>query len=276
LNLTEANNEHQQGLKIGTNGGTRMKIMMISGLTVLLMAPGLFSQELTGEDIIEKVNELMNVDSVQAKAKMTILTTSGKTRTFIYESWSKDKGEKNLVRYLEPRRVKGLATLMLNHADDIWMFYPRTQRVRKLASHAKKQKMQGSDFSYEDMGSGDAFIKEFSSKRLKNEKMEGHDCYTLELIRKPDSDTSYSRLILWVLKENFYPLVIDYYDEDDTTFLLKRLIQSDIRVIDNIPTAMKVVMYNKQDNTKTEMELLEVKYNVKLDDSMFTERGLKK
>jgi outer membrane lipoprotein-sorting protein len=165
---------------------------------------------------------------------------------------------------------------MLNHADDIWMFNPRTQRVRKLASHAKKQKMQGSDFSYEDMGSGDAFVKEFSSKRLKDEKMEGHDCYTLELIRKPDSDSSYSRLILWALKENSYPLVIDYYDEDDTTFLLKRLVQSDIRVIDNIPTAMKVVMYNKKDNTQTEMELLEVKYHVKLDDRMFTERGLKK
>ena len=119
-----------------------MKIIMIVGLTVFLIAPGLFSQELTGEDIIEKVNELMNVDSVHAKAKMTILTTSGKTRTFIYESWSKDKGEKNLVRYLEPRRIKGLATLMLNHADDIWMFNPRTQRVRKLASHEKKQKMQ--------------------------------------------------------------------------------------------------------------------------------------
>jgi hypothetical protein len=39
---------------------------------------------------------------------------------------------------------------------------------------------------------------------------------------------------------------------------------------------MKVIMYNKQDNTQTEMELLEVKYHIKLDDSMFTERGLKK
>lgn len=253
-----------------------MKIMMISGIAVLLLTPGLFSQELTGEDIIEKVNDLMNVDSVEAKAKMTIVTTSGKKRTFVYQSWSKDRGEKNLVRYLEPRRVKDLATLMLNHADDIWMFNPRTQRVKKLATHAKKQKMQGSDFSYEDMGSGDAFIKEFNPKRLNDEKMEGHDCYKVELIRKPGSDTSYSRLILWIIQENFYPLVIDYYDEDDPTFLLKRLVQSDIRVIDTIPTAMKVVMYNKQDNTQTEMELLEVKYNVKLDDSMFTERSLKK
>ncbi|TET69572.1 MAG: outer membrane lipoprotein-sorting protein [Candidatus Aminicenantes bacterium] len=207
---------------------------------------------------------------------MTIVTSSGSKRTFISESWSKNKGEKNLVRYLEPRRVKGQAILMLNHADDIWMFFPRTQRVRKLASHAKKQKMQGSDFSYEDMGSGDAFINDFSPKKLEDEKIEGYDCYKLELIRKPDSDVSYSRLIMWVIKENYYPVIIDYYDEDDPTIHEKRLVQSDIRIIDKIPTAMKMNMYNKNDNTQTEMEFLEVKYNVTLDDSMFTERSLKK
>lgn len=253
-----------------------MKKIMISGLIVLFLAPVLFSQGQTGEYIIQKVNELMNVQTSYGKAKMTIVTTSGQKRTFIYESWSKNKGEKNLVRYLEPRRVKGQAVLMLNHADDIWMYFPRTQRVRKLATHAKKQKMQGSDFSYEDMGSGDAFIEDFSPERLEDEKMEGHDCFKLELTRKQESDISYSRLIMWVIKENYYPIVIDYYDEDDTSLWEKRLVQSDIRVIDNIPTAMKIVMYNKQDNTQTEMELIEVKYNVKLDDSMFTERGLKK
>ena len=253
-----------------------MREIMISGLIVLFLAPVLFSRELTGEYIIQKVNELMNVQTSYGKAKMTIVTTSGQKRTFIYESWSKNKGEKNLVRYLEPRRVKGQAVLMLNHADDIWMYFPRTQRVRKLATHAKKQKMQGSDFSYEDMGSGDAFIEDFSPERLEDEKMEGHDCFKLELTRKQESDISYSRLIMWVIKENYYPIVIDYYDEDDPSLWEKRLVQSDIRVIDNIPTAMKIVMYNKQDNTQTEMELIEVKYNVKLDDSMFTERGLKK
>jgi outer membrane lipoprotein-sorting protein len=261
-------------MRIG--GGNLMNKTIISGLIVLIFVSVSYSQELTGEDIIQKVNDLFNVESGYAKAKMTIQTTSGQKRTFIYESWSKNKGEKNLVRYLEPRRVKGQATLMLNNADDIWMFFPRTQRVRKLASHAKKQKMQGSDFSYEDMGSGDAFIDDFSPKRLKDEKMEGYDCYKLELTRKPASDVSYSRLIMWIIKENFVPVVIDYYDEDDPSLHEKRLVESDIRVIDNIPTAMKVVMYNKNDNTQTELELLEVRYNVTLADSMFTERGLKK
>ena len=253
-----------------------MKSLITGGLMFMLLAPGVFSQELTADDIIQKVNDQFNTETSYGKSKMTIVTTSGQKRTFVQESWSKDKGEKNLVRYLEPRRVKDQAVLMLNHADDIWMFFPRTQRVRKLATHAKKQKMQGSDFSYEDMGSGDAFIDDFTSKRLEDEQKEGQDCYKLELIRKQESGSSYSRLIMWIIKENFLPVVIDYYDEKDPTYLLKTMVASDFRVIDGIPTSMKVVMFNQNDNTQTEMEILEMKYNITLTDDMFTERSLKK
>jgi outer membrane lipoprotein-sorting protein len=253
-----------------------MKKLMLIFIIVLVMSSVSLAQDLTADQIIQKVNDLFNPETSYGKSKMTIVTTSGSKRTFTSESWSKGKGEKNLVRYLEPRRVKGQAILMLNNADDIWSYFPRTQRVRKLASHAKKQKMQGSDFSYEDMGSGDAFIEDYTPKKLKDEKMEKESCFKLELTRKPDSDLSYSRLIMWVVKENFYPIAIDYFDEENPTRKIKRLIQSDIRVIDDFPTAMKAVMYNENDNTTTELEMLEIKYNIKLDDNMFTERSLKK
>ena len=253
-----------------------MKKVFLSVMCVLFGVSFLCAQDPTGDDIIRKVNDILAPASTWAKAKMKILTTSGDKRTFIYESWSKNRGEKNLVRYLEPSRVKGQAVLMLNHADDIWMFFPRTQRVRKLATHAKRQKMQGSDFSYEDMGSGDAFIEDFSTSRLEDEKAEGSDCYKLELIRQPESDVSYSRLILWAVKETYVPVVIDYYDDKDPERRVKRLVASDIRFIDDIPTAMKMVMLNQEDNTQTEMEMLDVKYDLDLDDSMFTERALKK
>jgi len=253
-----------------------MKKIIAAGVMILLLVPSVFGQELTADEIIQKVNDQFNTETSYGKSKMTIVTTSGQKRTFLQESWSKDQGEKNLVRYLEPRRVKDQAVLMLNHADDIWMFFPRTQRVRKLATHAKKQKMQGSDFSYEDMGSGDAFIEDFTSKRLEDEQKEEQDCYKLELTRKEEGGSSYSRLIMWIIKENFLPVVIEYYDEKDPTYLLKTMVASDFRVIDGIPTSMKVVMYNQNDNTQTEMELLEVKYNITLTDDMFTERSLKK
>jgi outer membrane lipoprotein-sorting protein len=251
------------------------KIIKIMPL-LFLVSTGLRGQDLSGSDIIRKVNDLMNVDTVYSRSKMTITTTSGAKRTFVSDSWSKNKGEKNLVRYLEPARVKDQAILMLNNADDIWVFFPRTQRVRKLATHAKKQKMQGSDFSYEDMGSGDAFIDEFKAIRRDDEKKEGHDCYVLELDRKEGGSVSYSKLVMWVIKENFVPVVIDYYDEDAPERILKTLIQSDIEVIDGIPTAKKLIMLNRNDNARTEMEILEVQYNIPLEDRMFTERELKK
>ncbi len=256
-----------------------MRKILILGCIIIFTVSGLVysqDQELTGKEIVEKANDILSPSTSYGKIKMTIVTTSGHKRTFIYESWSKNEGEKNLIRYLEPSRVKDQAVLMLNNADDIWMYFPRTQRVRKLATHAKKQKMQGSDFSYEDMGSGGSFIDDFTAKRLEDEKMEGYDCYKVELTRKPESDLSYSKLIMWVIKDNFYPLVIDYYDEDNPERKIKRLVQSDIQIVDGIPTAMKMVMKNLNDNTQTEMELLEARYNIALSDELFTERELKK
>ena len=251
----------------------KYKILLFPLLTLLAAA---YAQTPTAQQIIEKVNALMNQKTVHSVATMTIHTTSGQLRTFKMESWAKNGGEKTLVRYLAPRRVKGQTTLMLNNADDIWIYFPRTNRVRKLATHAKRQKMQGSDFSYEDMGSGDAFVKEFSATLLGQEKMEGYDCYKLQLVRNPNSTSAYVKLILWVIKDKYYPVVIDYYKEDDPERPAKRLYMKDIREIQGVPTAMKMVMKNLADNTETSMENLKVEYNIPIDDAMFTTRGMKR
>ncbi len=247
-----------------------------AALIWILLPAAVSGQELTSEQIMNRVNKLVSPETVKARIRMVIVTSSGKRRTFLYDSFSKDRGEKNLIRYIEPSRVKGEAILMLNNAEDIWIYFPRTKRVRKLATHTKRQKWEGSDFSYEDMGTGETFLKDFNSKKLGSEKKEGYDCYKIELNRKRGSDVGYSRLILWVIKENFFPVVINYYDRNDPGTLEKVLVQSNIKEIDGIPTGMKMVMYNKQDNTETSMEILDVKYNVKLDDGLFTERGLRK
>ena len=260
------------------NSNRSIKIIIILTMSFLIFSIFIasFGQELTGEEIINKVNELMNQDTVQAKVKMTIITSSGNERVFIYDSYSKNKGEKNLMRYIEPKSAKGQAILMLNYADDIWMYFPRTKRIRKLATHAKSQKMEGSDFSYEDTGASDAFIEDFSSKKLGSEKKEEYDCYKIEMKRKKGSDAGYSRLIMWIIKDSFIPIAIDYYDAENPELLLKTLIQYDIKNIDGIPTATKMVMYNKLEDSQTSIEMLEIKYNIELDDSLFTERNLKR
>ncbi|GAI13402.1 unnamed protein product, partial [marine sediment metagenome] len=106
-------------------------------------------------------------------------------------------------------------------------------------------------FSYEDTGASDAFIIDFTSKKLGSEKKEVYDCYKIEMIRKEGSETGYSRLIMWIIKDNFFPVVIDYYDRKNPELLLKTLIQYDIKNVDGIPTATRMVMYNKLEDSQT-------------------------
>jgi len=239
------------------------------------LSTGCLANDLTGTEIILQVNELLNQDSAFSRSRMTIQTSSGQLRTFEFLAWAKDRGQKNLIRYTAPPRAQGQAVLMLNNADDIWMYFPRTKRVRKLATHAKKQKMQGSDFSYEDMGSGETFITDFTSLRLEDDVLNEKTCYKLRLDRKPGVDSSYLKVIMWVRKEDLFPLLIHYYEEGYPDTLSKSMILEDIRIIQGIPTAMKMTMNDSLDFTQTTMELLEIDYELNIEDSRFTERALR-
>lgn len=249
---------------------------LVSAILVMIPARAAVAQELTSEEIIDSVNALMNQQTVKALTKMIITTSSGDKREFEFESYARDKGEKSLMKYISPIRVKDQAILMLNNADDIWVYFPRTNRVRKLATHAKKQKMEGSDFSYEDLGSGESWLNDFSSTKLDDDEFEGVDCYRIELRRREDAGSGYSRMIMWVAKSDFVPRRIDYYSENDPDVILKRLTLTDIQEIEGIPTPMKMVMLDLQDNTDTVMEYEELTYDVELPDDLFTERGMKK
>ena len=232
------------------------------------------AQPPTATEIVQRANDILNQDTAFARMKMTIVTTSGATRDLWFDSWMKDHGQKNLIRYTAPGRVKDQALLLLNNADDLWSYFPRTGRVRKLATHAKKQKMQGSDFSYEDMGSGDSFLKDFDHRLLGEETVDGHPCWRVELARKPDADSKYARIIVWIDQKTYVMWRLDYYDEDDPQQPAKRLLMSDLDVVDGVPTPLKMVMHNLQDDTETTQEILEISYHQPIDDAMFTERGL--
>jgi outer membrane lipoprotein-sorting protein len=250
----------------------RLLALTLAALSVLSVSS--LSAEPDANEIVQKANDVLNQETAFAKMKMVITTTSGETRELFFDSWVKDRGDKVLIRYTAPARVKGQAMLLLNNAADIWSYFPRTNRVRKLASHAKRQKMEGSDFSYEDMGSGDSFMTDFDHKLLGEETIDGHACYKIELAKREGTDSAYSKIIAWVEKERYVIWRLDYYEEDQPDVVAKRLTVSDVKVIDGVPTPMKMVMHNLLDGTETSQEFLEVSYNVQIEDSMFTERGL--
>ena len=254
-----------------------MKQLIVLAAVMLAVAlPLAAADDMTADQILDSISETMEPEQAHGKVRMTIQTSTGEERTFLYETFSKGKGDKSLIKYLEPSRVKGQSILMLNDANDIWTYFPRTKRVRKLATHARKQKLEGSDFSYEDMGGGDEFREEFKATRLKNERVQGRPCHKLELARRDGSDASYSRILLWVDQEQLVPLAIHYYHDRDPQLWEKELVCSDVRVVDGIPTPFKYSMHDRLEGTNTSMEMVEIRYDVDLPDDLFTEMGMQR
>ncbi len=242
-------------------------------ILVLLLFLNLMAAIPDGEQLLNDLIEHMNPESAKGIMKQTIVTTSGDQRTLTYKTFASNNGENSIMRYIEPARVRGNALMMKNYSDDIWMYNKRTRRVRKLASHAKKQKFEGSDFTYEDMGAGDSWKEDYTPENTGQEKYNGLDCNILRLTAKNDG-VSYSKIIAYLRVQDNFPLKIEYYEEDND--LLKILYLKDIEKIQGIPTAMKMVMENQHDNTKTTMEYETVEYNVEFQNDFFTERNLKK
>jgi len=235
---------------------------------------GLQAQLPTGDEIVEEMTAIMNPTNSKGVMTQTIQTSSGQLRTFELESYSANKGEKTLMRYLKPASIKGQAFLMLNNADDIWTYFPRTGRVRKLASHAKKQRVQGSDFTYEDMGSGDTWREEYTATNLGEDEIQKQPCWKLQMDGIPEKEPPYSRMVIWVRQADYCPLQMDYYSEKGE--VMKSLYLEDIQDIEGIPTATKMTMRNHEDGTATWMEMLSVTYQWEPPKGFFSERNLKK
>ena len=251
-----------------------MLVKIVSLLLCTLPLAALQGEELTAAQVMQGVNDLLNQPAIYSQGRMIIQTSSGQERIFELDSWSLNGGEKTVMCYTAPSRVRGQSTLMLNNADEIWIYFPRTGRVRKLAAHARYQKMEGSDFTYEDMGSGDTFVDEFDPVFLGRDKQCDTECYHLELVRRESSRSSYHHLQIWARLSDFFPVRIDYYEEAGQSLPAKRLLQSEITIVEGIPTAGRMEMHNLLDNTVTVMETDSIRYNLEIPDDFFTTRQL--
>ncbi|MBN4081293.1 outer membrane lipoprotein-sorting protein [Caldithrix abyssi] len=228
----------------------------------------------SGEAIIDSMTAIMSTENSKGLIRQTNHYEDGRTRSFELEMFSTGKGEKAMMRYLKPSSVKGQTFLMLNDGDDIWTYFPRTRRIRKLASHAKKQKVQGSDFSFEDFSSEDMWKKDYTSKILGEMDYEGTVCWKLEATVNPGADVDFPTVIMYIRQTDFYPLYMDYLDDKGRKE--KSLYLSDIREIDGYPTALKMVMKNHLTGTKTVMETKEISFRWTPPKGFFSERNLKK
>ncbi len=240
-------------------------------LAIAFFAP--FAQAQSALDIMKKVDATGHTKSTRIEMVQKVITPSGDSRTFKMMSYSENGSEKGLTVYVAPNQVRGMKILTLNDGDDIWTYFPKTNRTRKIASSARNRRVQGSDFTYDDMAVG-KMAKQWKGKVAGREKIAGVECYKLEVTPTPSGPKSYSKATAWIDKSTHVSLRIEYYDLDGDK--LKRLDIGDYRKISGVLVPHRYTMTNLTDGGKTMMKATKVEVNVALDQGLFSEAGLSK
>ncbi|MDR2303756.1 MAG: outer membrane lipoprotein-sorting protein [Treponema sp.] len=238
-----------------------------------------FSQELSGYDIMRLADERYTGDTARYKLTMTLSSGRGAPRVREVSYYFKDYGDtdKILMVFQSPRDVAGTGYLSFSYDDesrddDMWLYLPAMRRVRRITGSGKNDDFMGTDFTYEDMGSRSLARDTFAFQG--EESIDGTACRIVEAKPK-DRNDPYGRRVIWVRKDSDIIAAADYYDRQGK--LLKTLRVSGIQKIDDIWTVLKMEMINVQNKHSTLIEMSEIQFNIPLDDTLFSvttlERG---
>ena len=226
---------------------------------------------LTGEDILDKVDAVLSAPTDgTSTAEMILEDKSGKTKERTLKLWTRyfrDKDDWSLMKFVEPAEIRDLGFLSL--ADDkMYLYLPGFDRVRRIASHARKESFAGSDLSNDDLSTG-RYVDHFSAKI--KEETDGQ--YVLELTRKPGSNRIYPKSTVWVNKENFTIPKMELFDKNEK---LWKTFEGEYEQIQGYWTMTTLTMTDVQKKHKTIMKIEEIQFDVGLDDKTFTQRYLKR
>lgn len=247
-------------------------------LVILLMTCSVKGQ-LTGRDIMLKVDAQPNGNTRKSVMNMELVNSRGSKRVRSMLSYSKDYGKdkKTIMFFQAPADVKGTGFLTWDYndeskTDDRWLYLPAMKKTRRISgTSAKKEYFMGSDFTYDDMGNRDVNADNY--KLLREETIDGHKCWVVESTPK-NNDGLYSKTINWIIQDNYMVIKVEYYDKQNS--LLKVLNINQIVKVDGFWTAKEMVMTNQQRNHKTIIRFESVAFNIPVDDNLFTVNSLEK
>ena len=214
--------------------------------------------------LLEAVDKYHNDYSTQKwKFRMTLKAKTGSTRQMVFKTWQ--KGQKRLIRFLEPGEVKGMSVL-IRPGGTMYVYSPQTDNVRRVATHARRQTFMGSDFTMDDMGQID-FNIDYDPKFGK----EDADHVWMDLTLKEGREIQWKKLRLRLSKKDAMINLIEYFDGDRKVKTQER---SNHGEMGGVSTYQKIVMTDQASGHQTIVEMLEQTVGDDIPNQVFSKRSL--
>ncbi|MEF8917630.1 MAG: outer membrane lipoprotein-sorting protein [Candidatus Bipolaricaulota bacterium] len=248
----------------------RKKALVSLLILLLLASAGSFAvsaAELTGPKIIEKVENALTPETVNAKLTMTLINDKGEEKVREMEAWNKGDDDSVMV-FREPEGVAGtglLKTVNEEGVENTWLYLPSLDITKEISQEASNQKFMGADFTYDDLGSRNS--EEYNYELLREESSDGEKIYVVEGVAENPETAGYSKVRSWISEKNWKPKKVEYYDLDGELLKVQR--NSSIEKIKDFWVVKKMTMENKQRGSKTVLTWKEYEINSELPENIF-------
>jgi outer membrane lipoprotein-sorting protein len=220
--------------------------------------------------ILKKIDENRVSGNKVILSEMIIHGRRG-SRTVRAKSWIQGT-EKSFSEYLDPPRDRG--TKMLKLGDQLWTYYPSSDRIILIAGHMLRQSLMGSDLTYEDMMEDPVLAGRQEAVIGGEETLLERGCWILDLKAK-QSDAAYPRRRIWVDKERFTVLKEERFARSGK--LLKTTTVQSVRFLGGrwVPdrARFKDAMSS---GDGTEFVILEIEFDAAIPDAIFSKASLRR
>ncbi|MBC8383448.1 MAG: outer membrane lipoprotein-sorting protein [Candidatus Cloacimonetes bacterium] len=244
------------------------RIIIIALLCLFSITLNAQEENITGEEILRKIDENEYYDTIEYTGKM-IIHIDDQIRTKELAVQARSEGHKALVEFTNPEDY-GTKYLLID--DELWIYFPTEEEVVKISGHMLKEGMMGSDFSYEDALESSKISEKYNVEIAAQDTIQNHPCWVLKLTAKVKDVPYYSRK-LWIDKEHFFTWKEEMYAKSGK--LLKEMNVLEIKQFDDRYFPVKSEMINKlRRNSKTVFIMDDIVFDVFLPDDVFSLRNL--
>ena len=232
----------------------------------------LSAQDLSATDIVRKADEKFNGEkSSYSLMSMTIIRPEWQ-RTIEFKSWTLGE-DYALALITAPAKESGQS--FLKRGSEMWSWNPSINRLIKLPPSMMSQGWMGSDYTNDDILRESSVVTDYTHEIMGEENISSRTCYKIKMTARENASVVWGKQIQWIDKKDFLVLKAELYDEDG--YLVRTETGSDIKIMDGRTITSKIELSPKEEpDNKTVIEILEIKFNIPVEENYFSQQNMKR
>ncbi|HXG28803.1 MAG TPA: outer membrane lipoprotein-sorting protein [Nevskiales bacterium] len=246
---------------------------IVCGLMLLLLAPSVLALE-KAEDIRACVRQNYPARSSTQAFVLASIGRDGTERSLqatAYWKRGSDGRAKVMLQVDKPDDLRGSSYLLLEKPtrDDLFMYLPAVNRVKRIQGSQMSDSLWGTDFSYEDVKQLQGIFDAGTLTREADADVAGKKLYVLAFTPAKVEESAYKRIVSRIDPATCVALQTDFFQTGDTP---RKRLTIDPKEVRPLGTRWMPHLYEMQDlhnQTRTVLRIDKVSADVELPERLF-------